>query len=130
PPFFAPGYFLSLTMLQIVLFPGLVCAAILLRGSPQYHRRLMFGALIVICGSPGLGRLLAFNFISGVQNEWLVLLFGFVLLGAMADHDRRTIGRIHPATAIITGCILLAQLGPGIAGRIPAVDMFARQIAG
>lgn len=130
PPFFGPGYFLSLTMMQMVLFPALVFAAIFLRGSPQYHRRLMFGALIVVCGSPGLGRALPLNFMTGEQSEWVVLLFELALLGAMARHDQRTIGQIHPATVAITGCIMLAQLGPSIAVRMPAVNALARQIAG
>jgi hypothetical protein len=129
PPIFSPGYFLSLITLQMVLFPTLVSAAILMRRHPQVHRRLMFGALLVICGSPGLERMMPLNLLTSEQGEWLVLAVELVLLGVMAQHDRKTIGRVHPATLTVVGCILAAQLLPSVGARVPSVQAIASGIA-
>jgi len=128
PPGFSPAYFLAVTMLQLVLFPVLVLAAILLRREMQSHRRLMFGALIVICGSPGITRMPPSNLMGGERGEWLVLLFELILLVVMMGHDRKIFGHIHRATVAVVCCIVVAQLGPTIAARMPAVKIIASRL--
>ena len=55
-PVFDPAYFFALTLVQPVLFAGMVYAAIAKRKRTDWHRQLLLGALIVIL-EPLLGRL-------------------------------------------------------------------------
>ena len=76
-------------------FAILVTSAVLLRGRPQAHKRLMLIASITIIG-PALARI----------SRWLpfegpfVLVVMLSLLAALVVHDLLTTKRVHPATLI------------------------------
>jgi hypothetical protein len=107
PPFFTPGYFLALTQIEAVAFGGLVFAAIRRRRETEYHRRLMLGALVVIT-EPAFGRVLPMPLL-GDAGPWLELACQFALIGVIAMHDRRVLGRIHPATAAFAAVVVLTH---------------------
>jgi hypothetical protein len=128
PPQFAPAYFLTLTTAQMSIFAALVLAGIGLRSQVQYHRRLMLAATIVITASPGFGRFLTFRWLPGEQSELIVLAYAFILFAVIAAHDRKTLGRVHPAT--ITGVIAISavQLLPSVGMRIAAIQAVAERL--
>ena len=63
----------------------------------EWHRRLMFIALLNLFG-PAFSRI---TFLLPIAYPWYDMLPNLVadaLLGALALHDRRTIGHVHPVT--------------------------------
>jgi len=82
--------------LALVVFAGLVCAGILLRGFGDYHKRLMLLATLSLLG-PAFGRLTAYA--KGLRGDSdigvLVLCAGTVLVCAVVDAARSR--RMHPA---------------------------------
>jgi hypothetical protein len=80
---------------SVCAFAILVTSAILLRGRPEAHKRLMLIASITIIG-PALARI----------SRWLpfegpfVLAVMLLLLAALVIHDLRATKRVHPATLI------------------------------
>lgn len=128
PPFFTPAYFLALTQVGAVVFGGLVFAAITRRSQTDYHRRLMAGSLILLT-SPALGRLLPMPLIVP-WGGWLILAIELVLVGVMALHDRRTIGRIHPSTATVGGILAMAEVLIALSATNRTVQELAATIAG
>lgn len=118
----------------IVPLAGIIPFAIILwvgwtrRREAQWHKRAMLGAMIMIM-QPGIGRIplgppsLAVHAIGCVLT---LLLFVPLIL-----HDRRTLGRLHPATVLVVGLsalVLTIQLvglstsaWAPIAARLPGV---------
>lgn len=121
PPFFSPPYFLALIQIEAVAFAGMVYAAIVNRRDTQTHRRLMFGATIIL-SDPGISRILPMPLL-GPWGPWLSMTVQLCFVAAMAVHDRKTLGRVHPATfsaglVVVLGHVLVtlaAQSGPVIA---------------
>ncbi len=128
PPFFTPAYFLALTQVGAVVFGGLVFAAITRRGQTDYHRRLITGSLIAI-SSPALGRVLPMPLIAP-WGGWLILAIQLGLVGIIALHDRRTIGRIHPSTATVGGILAMTEVLVTLAATNRMVQELAATIAG
>lgn len=128
PPFFTPAYFLALTQVGAVVWGGVVFAAITRRKETDYHRRLITGSLILLC-NPALGRLLPMPLIMPWGN-WLALAIELVLVGIIAMHDRRTIGRIHPSTATVGGILAMGEVLVSLAAVSPMVQHLAASIAG
>lgn len=95
PPFFQPAYFLLMNPLHILLFAGLVAAAILLRRRTQWHRRLLFSATASLL-APAFGRLLPLPLLIP-WAAWAAFLptLAFPVAGAIRDWRRD--GRVHPA---------------------------------
>ena len=127
PPFFTPPYFLALTQVGAVVFGGLVFAAITRRTQTDYHRRLMAGSLIALT-EPALGRWLPMPFMVG-WGEWVVLAIQLGFVAIIALHDRRTIGRIHPATATVGAIIAMMHVLVEVAALNPWVSGIAASIA-
>ena len=129
PPFFTPSFFLALTLTDTMAFGGLVFAGIANRRETEAHRRLMLGATIIIL-EPAFGRLLPAPILGGEMTEWItmVIQLGFVL--AIARHDRRTLGRVHPATVSVGIVVALAHIVVTLAARSPWVIALAGRIAG
>jgi hypothetical protein len=127
PPFFTPGYFLALTHIEPVVFGALVFAAIQRRRDTQYHRRLMLGALIVIT-EPAFGRLLPMPML-GAGGPWLELACQLALIAVLALHDRRVLGRIHPATVAFAVVAVLAHGVIHVVARSATVVDIAASIA-
>lgn len=96
PPFFTPAYFLALTQVGMAFFAGLIALAVARRRQTEWHRRLMLGALIMIM-EPALGRVLPMPFIMP-WGEWLVLAVQLGTFALVMRHDRKVLGRVHPAT--------------------------------
>jgi len=129
PPFFTPSYFLALTLIDSLAFGGLIFAGISNRRDTQAHRRFMLGGTIAIL-EPALGRLLPAPLLGGEMTEWIamVIQLGFVL--AIARHDRRTLGRVHPATVSVGIVVALAHVTVTLVARSPSVIALAGRMAG
>jgi len=129
PPFFSASYFLALTLVDTLAFGGLVFAGISNRRDTETHRRLMMGGTIVIL-EPAFGRLLPMPIIGGETGEWITMAIQLCFVGAIALHDRRTLGRVHPATVSVGLVVALAHIVVTLASRSAPVIALAGQIAG
>jgi len=101
-------------LITVLVFAGLVAAAILRRRQPDWHRRLMLCATIALM-TQALGRLLPLD---GFGAAAPLALFGVLDLFALAGpaFDLVTRGRVHPAYLWGVGAILLMEaLIPAIA---------------
>lgn len=95
PPFFGQAEFLVVNLFHLAAFGGLAFAALRMRKHPDWHKRLMFGAMVTV-SSPGIARLLPLPLLI----PWVFpVLFGVVSLFIIAGMvmDRRVHGRIHSA---------------------------------
>lgn len=128
PPFFAPSYFLALTTVEALAFGLMVWAAVRRRHTTAWHRRLMIGATIVIL-EPALGRLLPVPLMIG----WSDIPIGLVQLGVVgiiALYDRRTLGRVHPATKAIAAIVIAVRVTIYLLSMAPPVITLAERLAG
>jgi len=112
PPFFETNVFLVMDWTIVTVFAGLTWAAVRLRGTSDWHRRLMLcGAMQVML--PGAARLIL-PFMGG----WILIDIWATLLPFMAAaliYDLRTRGRVHPAYywgfgAIVLGLALIRPI--------------------
>lgn len=97
PFFFRPLQFLVFDPLSLVTFVGLTIAAVALRRSTDWHRRLHYSAMAILMG-PGVGRLLPVPLL--VPWAWeatAAVTLLFPVIGMIID--LRKSGRIHPAWA-------------------------------
>lgn len=93
---------------SIVVFAGLLAAAILLRRTPQAHKRLIVLASIAIVG-PALARISRWPVLGGEDGPFIpLMLLGLPL--AVIVHDLVTARRVHKATWIGCGVIVLATI--------------------
>jgi len=129
PPFFTPSYFLALTMVDTLAFGGLVFAGISNRRDTDTHRRLMLGGTIVIL-EPAFGRLLPAPLLGGEMTEWITMVIQLGFVAAIAVHDRRQSGRVHPATLSVGLVVALAHVVVTLAARSPTVIALAARITG
>lgn len=115
PFFFTPAYFLVMDPLTLIVFAGLVTAAIRMRRRTAWHRRLMLCAMAILTG-PALGRLLPLPLvIPWAGTVTFAVLMLFPLAGAVADVRRS--GAVH--TAWLAGIVVLLgmQAVIEVAGR-------------
>jgi hypothetical protein len=94
-PFFTANFFLAMDWTNMAVFAGLAWAALAMRRRPDWHKRLMFGAMLSLM-SVAWGRLI----LPQVFDQRGIVLILVVLLGHVAAamlFDRRALGRIHPA---------------------------------
>lgn len=118
PFFFTPAYFLFMDMLAVLVFAGLVTAAIVMRRRTAWHSRLMVCAMAVLTG-PAIGRVVPVPLVM----PWVGLtVFAFVILFPLAGMiaDRRRYGA-HPAW--------LAGLATLVAMQF-AIELLPRSAAG
>lgn len=112
PSFFPPPIFLTMNLIGIVVFAGLVGAGIAFRRRAEWHKRLMLCATISILG-PGLGRLLPMGSFGAAAP---LVMFGVIALFAFAGPvmDLLTRRRVHPAYYWGVASILLSMvvIGP------------------
>lgn len=128
PPFFTPPYFLALTTVESLVFGLMVWAAVRRRHTTAWHRRLMIGATIVIL-EPALGRILPMPLMIG----WSDIPIGLIQLGVVgivALYDRRTLGRIHPATKAIAAIVIAVRVTIYLLAMTPPVIALAERLAG
>ena len=109
PPFFDMNEFLFGNSLGLFAFAITVGAALMLRGRPDWHRRLMCCAMASLTG-PGFGRLLPMPFlipwgwwISAVAMPMIFILIGMV-------RDQRGYRRVHPAWLWGAGVLIASQI--------------------
>ena len=128
PPFFAPPYFLALTVIESLAFGLTVWAAVRRRHATAWHRRLMIGATIVIL-EPALGRLLPMPLMIG-WSDIPVGLIQLAVVGIVALYDRRTLGRVHPATRAIAAIVIAVRVTIYLLSMAPPVIALATRLAG
>jgi hypothetical protein len=108
PGFFEPVLFLQMNTLGALCFLGLGAAAIQMRRSTQWHRRLMFCAMATIL-APGFGRLLPMPFLIP-WADWATAGASMLFPLAGVIRDLRKDGRVHPAWWWGLGAMLGTQL--------------------
>lgn len=128
PPFFTPPYFLALTFVEAVTFGLVVMAAIRKRADTEWHRRLMIGATIVIL-EPALGRLLPMPLMVG-WSDIPVGLIQLAVVAIIALHDRRTVGRVHPATKAVALLVIAVRVAIYLLSLAPPVAALAAKLTG
>ncbi len=127
PPFFSNPYFLALTMIEPVAFAAVVAWGVSMRRNTQWHRRAMLGATVIIL-EPALGRLLPMPLMGG-WGEWTVLAVQLLVLAILAKHDRKALGRVHPATFSLMGIVTGVHLAVQGLSVLPPFVSFAEAIA-
>jgi hypothetical protein len=122
PPITDPLNWLSIPLLSVPLYAGLIGTALAKRRDPASHKRFMMIAMIEMT-TPGLGRIPWPPSIPGP-----IALFGFsdLFLVALAAWDIGRTGRLHRATAIGGGALLGSQLLRLAVWGSPAWLAFAR----
>lgn len=109
PFFFRPLQFLVFDSLALFAFAGLTVAAIVLRRSTQWHRRLHYCGMAILL-APGFGRLLPMPLLQPWAWEaTFAATMIFPLIGVVSDIRRN--GRAHPAW----GWGIAAMLGMAMA---------------
>ena len=127
PPFFTPAYFLALVHVGVLGFAAMVFWAIALRKRTDWHRRLIVGSTVVIL-EPALGRLLPMPLL-GAWGEWLAMALQLAALGLLVRHDRRSLGRVHPATLASGAAVVGVHVGIEALAAFPPFAAYAASIA-
>lgn len=130
PPFTDPLTWTAIPLAVIPAFIYLVYEAWRRRGEPQWHKRLMLGASILVVFGPGFSRIpLSPPIFWGFAAQ---LIVGMCLLFApLFIWDRRTLGEVHPATwtgfiasalaAIVPLALIATDTWAPIAQHLPGV---------
>lgn len=111
PFFFRPAQFLIFDPVTVLTFAGLTIAAVAMRRSTEWHRRLHFCAMSMLL-VPAFGRLLPLPLLQPWAWEGaFAAAMLFPIAGAWADVRRS--GRVHPAwwrgMAVMTLSLALAE---------------------
>ncbi|QGN54963.1 hypothetical protein [Novosphingobium sp. Gsoil 351] len=127
-PFFTPSFFLMMDWLNMAVFAALAGSALLLRMRSDWHKRLMFGAMLSLM-SVAWGRLILPQFFDQ-RAIVLVLVVLLAHLGVAMRFDRRVHGQVHPAHYWTGGALLVwIAVTFTLAGR-PSVIAYASSFAG
>jgi hypothetical protein len=129
PFFFQPLYFLVMNPLSVLVFAGLMTAAIVMRKRTQWHRRLAFGGMTVLLG-PGFGRLLPMPLMIPYAG-WGV--YAAVMLFPLAGviRDLRRTGRVQTAWWVVIATITAMQVTIDLVTFSPAgLALYDRVTAG
>ena len=129
PPFTDPLNWTAVPLLAIPAYAILVWTGWQRRKQPQWHKRAMLAAAIIVVLGPGVGRLpIAPPTLGGFTFQ---LIIGFGLFVPLLLWDRRSLGHVHPATwlALIVGAVstfvpvllIATNSWAPIAGRLPGV---------
>jgi hypothetical protein len=127
PPFFTPAYFLALGIGEAGSFAGLVVAGIARRADTETHRRLISGSLLVLL-EPALGRLLPMPLIGGETGQWVILAIQLGFVVAIAREDRRSRGRVLPATLAVGATLIATHTLVSLGARLPLLESWAAQL--
>lgn len=130
PPFTDPLTWTIIPLAGIIPFAILLWQGWAHRRNPQWHKRLMLSAAILIVAGPAIGRLpLAPPTIVGFSFQ---MILGLALFAPLFLWDRRTQGNLHPATwlgfalAALSVFVPLAVFWTGadwasVAARLPGI---------
>lgn len=129
PPIFAQSEFLLVNLCHLAAFGGLAFAALKMRDRPDWHKRLMFGAIVTV-SLPGIARLIPPTLTMPHAFPKLFLLVSIFPLAGMLM-DRRVNGKIHPAWwwALLVPLVALV-LGEALDSMGVASDWVTNHIAG
>ncbi|MFM9937043.1 MAG: hypothetical protein ACKVOL_12710 [Novosphingobium sp.] len=128
PPFFTNAYFRSLTHVEVVVFGTAVGAAITLHRQTEWHRRLMFGATVILM-EPALGRLLPMPLLGQQNGAWIEAAMQLGFTAILARHDIKVLGRVHPGTLVAMGAVVGIHALIQLLASSPAVSAIAEAIA-
>lgn len=120
--------FLIFPLSHIVVFTVLLGAALLMRRRPAWHKRLMLLTMLPILTTPlaRIGMMAGSPLPPPITGMLLADLF----LVALAVHDMRTLGKLHPATLWWGGALLASEVARVLVGRTEAWRDLAAQIVG
>ncbi|MXO60868.1 hypothetical protein GRI89_15100 [Altererythrobacter salegens] len=128
PPFFTPNFFLVMDWFNIVAFAGLAWNALRLRARSDWHKRLMFGAMVQLI-AVAWGRLVL-PILFDQRGMWLILVILLCYIGAAMAFDKRVHGKVHPAhywsAGTLVGWVVLAFA----AANLPPVVAYANALSG
>lgn len=127
PPFFTPAYFLALVHVGVVFFAAMLIAAIARRAQADWHKRLIIGSTILLM-EPALGRVLPMPFIVP-WGEWLAMVVQLGVVALVVRHDRRLLGRVHPATTAAILAIVFSHVVVELLAISPWWIAFAGRVA-
>jgi hypothetical protein len=104
PPFTDPVTWTIIPLATIIPFAVMVWQGWTNRRNAPWHKRAMLGAAIIVVAGPSIGRLpIAPPTLVGFT---ILLLLEFVPFVPLIIWDRKTVGKIHPATQL--GLAMLA----------------------
>lgn len=126
PPFFQPTYFLAQNWLYVVFFAGLTYAAIALRHRPDWHKRLMLCATLVVA-IPGFARWVILFAPPPDATKHLITVAIFFI--PAISFDLATRGRVHTAYWAGGGAILLMKGLTPVLAAFPPFAALANWIA-
>lgn len=106
---FTPDGFLALGTADTLCFACLGAWGIWQRRDTQWHRRLIFGAALMLA-APGFNRLL--GELPGILGIVLPFCTQLGFAAVLGWHDRRVLGRVHPATLIVVAALVLQRSAP------------------
>ena len=109
-------------------FGSIVAVAIAMRRQMQWHRRLMLGAAVILI-EPAPGRLLSIPLLGQSGGAWLEAALQVSVLGVMARHDAKVLGRAHPATLIAMGAVIGVHALIQVLASTAAMTAIAQAIA-
>lgn len=138
PPFFGPGYFMMLGLVNMANFAIFVGAGIATRKNTQWHRRFMLASMLVIF-EPVLGRILPFFIVPAVGGPENLLPFveqyrvefeifrasvHLAIIALVALGDRLVTKRFHPVFGIAMLAVLAFYLVVNFAGTSAPWEAF------
>lgn len=126
PPFFTPPYFLALDWVNVLVFAGLMFAAIYNRKRTDWHRRLMLCATICVI-APALGRLIVIAGLPMTAGINVAGLLIFVVIAILFDWRNRQI--IHPAYVWGAGALVAFALATELLAVFPPFVALASRMA-
>lgn len=127
PPFFTGAYFLGLSVIGVWIFGAMTAWAVVRRRDTQWHRRLMLGATFLLL-EPAFGRLLPMPLLMP-YGEAVTMLLQLGGLAVLMRHDRRVLGRVHPASLASAAVVVAAHATFELFSRLPAAQALASSIA-
>lgn len=128
PPFFSDAFFLALTHVGLLVFAGLIVAALINRTRPEWHRRLMLGAVILLM-EPGFGRLLPMPLLGAEWGEWLIMVIQLATLVPVIMFDRRKFGTTHMATRAVIFLMFFTHATVSLVAKMPPAIAAAASLA-
>jgi len=95
PPFFAQSEFLVVNLFHLAAFGVLALFALRMRRQSDWHKRLMFGAMVTV-SIPGIARLLPLPFLVPYVFPAIFAAAALFLIAGMVM-DKRVHGAVHKA---------------------------------
>ena len=128
PPEPPPPVALALGAFDIVVFTTLVSMAIYFRRRPDWHKRLMLSATILLLGAPMVRIVVLFGVrdISKIMLLWPIMTD--LLFVACFAYDFATRRKVHPAYFVGLGLVMLDQIGQPTVLSWPAWTNFANAL--